>query len=161
MIANTIVARSRGRDIGPIGAASRVVAGAIALAVPVAISGVEWWDVAAALVVLPAITTAATRAIAALELTDDRCGGVCSAQACLLLAVALAGAFGLGAVAPVDVNVAFWGWLGSSLLLGAAFGYGGCEVLAFPNALTGRRDRVGCLLFTPIDAAEARRGNRR
>ena len=160
MIADTI-ARSRGRDIGPIGTASRVITGAIALAVPVAVSGVEWWDVAAALVVLPAITTGATRAVAALDLIDDRRGGVCSAQACLLIAVALASAFGLGAVAPVDADVAFWGWLGSSLLLGAAYGYGGCEVLAFPNALTGRRDRIGCLLFTPIDAAEARRGNRR
>jgi hypothetical protein len=42
------------------------------------------------------------------------------------------------------------------MLVGAAAGYDGCEVLAFPNAFTGRRDRIGCLLFTPIDTIEAR-----
>jgi hypothetical protein len=34
-------------------------------------------------------------------------------------------------------------------------------VLAFPNAITGRRDRIGCILYTPIDAAEARLNTRR
>jgi hypothetical protein len=34
-------------------------------------------------------------------------------------------------------------------------------VLAIPNAITGRRDRIGCILYTPIDAAEARSKQRR
>jgi hypothetical protein len=57
--------------------------------------------------------------------------------------------------------VVFWVFIGSSMLLGAARGDAGCEVLAFPNAITGRRDRIGCILFTPIDAAEARRSQGR
>lgn len=52
---------------------------------------------------------------------------------------------------------ASWVFLGASMLVGAARGYGGCEVLVFPNALTGRQDQVGCVLYTPIDRAEARR----
>ena len=51
-------------------------------------------------------------------------------------------------------DVVFWVWLGASMLVGTACGDGGCEVLAFPNAFTGRRDRVGRILFTPIDDAE-------
>jgi hypothetical protein len=47
------------------------------------------------------------------------------------------------------------------MLLAAVRGYGGCEVLAFPAAITGRRDRIGCILYTPIDAAEARHRARR
>jgi hypothetical protein len=38
----------------------------------------------------------------------------------------------------------------------AVRGEAGCEMLAFPNAITRRKDRIGCILFTPIDAAEAR-----
>jgi len=41
------------------------------------------------------------------------------------------------------------------MLLAALRGYGGCEVLAAPNLLGGRRDQFGCILFTPIDRAEA------
>jgi hypothetical protein len=62
----------------------------------------------------------------------------------------------VAALTPVS-GTAFWVWIGASLLLGAARGYGGCEILAFPNILTHRRDQVGCLLYTPIDRAEARR----
>jgi hypothetical protein len=40
-------------------------------------------------------------------------------------------------------------------------GFGGCEVLAILNLVTARRDQIGCILFTPIDRAEARRAARR
>ena len=46
---------------------------------------------------------------------------------------------------------------GASLLLAAARGYAGCEVLAVPNWLLRRDDQVGCVLFTPVDALERRR----
>lgn len=48
-------------------------------------------------------------------------------------------------------------FLGTSMLLAAARGYAGCEVLAVPNWLLHRDDQVGCMLFTPIDRAEQRR----
>jgi len=35
-------------------------------------------------------------------------------------------------------------------------GNGGCEVLAVSNWLLGRDDQVGCLIFSPLDALEAR-----
>ena len=45
---------------------------------------------------------------------------------------------------------------GASMLLAAARGYSGCEVLAVSNWLLGRDDQVGCLLFAPIDYLEGR-----
>ena len=46
---------------------------------------------------------------------------------------------------------------GASMLLAAARGYGGCEVLAVSNWLLHRDDQVGCPLFAPIDHAEHHR----
>jgi hypothetical protein len=45
---------------------------------------------------------------------------------------------------------------GTSLLVAAARGYAGCEVLAIPNWLLRRDDQVGCLIFSPLDALERR-----
>jgi hypothetical protein len=45
---------------------------------------------------------------------------------------------------------------GTSMLLAAARGYAGCEVLAVPNWLLRRDDQVGCVLFAPVDAIERR-----
>ena len=45
---------------------------------------------------------------------------------------------------------------GLSMLLAALRGYGGCESLAISNWLLSRDDQIGCLLFSPIDATEAK-----
>ena len=45
---------------------------------------------------------------------------------------------------------------GVSLILAAARGYAGCEVLAISNWLMRRNDQVGCVVFSPLDAAESR-----
>ena len=45
---------------------------------------------------------------------------------------------------------------GASMLLAAARGYAGCEVLAVPNWLLRRDDQVGCVLFAPVDAFKRR-----
>jgi hypothetical protein len=50
---------------------------------------------------------------------------------------------------------------GASLLLAAARGYAGCEVLAVPNWLLRRDDQVGCVVFAPVDALERRRASGR
>ena len=42
------------------------------------------------------------------------------------------------------------------LLLAAARGYAGCESLAITNWLLRRDDQVGCVVFSPLDAIEAR-----
>ena len=150
-----------GREIGSIGTAARVAGGLVAITVPVAISGITWWDVGAALVALPLFATAANAIITpayvryAPEALERR-HLFCSGPACMLWLATIVVAIAVSAATPVSF-VAFWVWLGASMLLAAARGYAGCELLAFPNAITGRRDRIGCLLYTPIDEAEARR----
>lgn len=48
-------------------------------------------------------------------------------------------------------------FFGGSMLLAAARGYRGCEVLAFSNWFLHRDDQVGCVLFSPIDRMESTR----
>ncbi len=66
-----------------------------------------------------------------------------------LLPVALLFALG-GAVG----RVASVAYLGLSLLLQAIRGDGGCEVMAIPALLFGRRTHLVCILFSPIDWVE-------
>jgi hypothetical protein len=152
--------QDRSREIGPIGTVSRVVAGAVAIVVPIALEGIGWWDLPA-LLVAPLVATATagllTRTLGSVG-GDGRTGrdAICSPGACALIGVLVAAAVALGALTPANGDVVFWGFLGASMLLAAVRGDGGCELLAFPNAITGRRDRIGCVLFTPIDAAEGR-----
>jgi hypothetical protein len=47
-----------------------------------------------------------------------------------------------------DATLIFYG---ASMLLAAARGYGGCEVLAVSNWVLRRDDQVGCLVFSPLD----------
>jgi hypothetical protein len=153
------------REIGPIGTVSRVIGGLVAIGLPIVLSGIGWWDVGAALIVFPAMATAlATLVTAAYEHYSPgslmKRHVVCSGPGCVLTITIVAIAFTLSALTPIS-DVAFWVWLGASMLLAAVRGYGGCEVLAFPNVITGRRDRIGCILYTPIDAAEARHRARR
>jgi hypothetical protein len=133
----------------------------IATAVPIALSGMGWWDVAAALVALPLITLAGSALVtAAYERHAPeslaRRHSICSGPGCLLVATVVAVAIALAVATPVS-EVAIWSFFGVSMLVAALRGYAGCEVLAIPNALTGRTDRIGCILYTPIDRAEAAR----
>jgi len=45
---------------------------------------------------------------------------------------------------------------GSSMLMAAARGYRGCELLAVSNLLLGRDDQIGCVIFSPVDHLERR-----
>ena len=45
-------------------------------------------------------------------------------------------------------------FVGTSMLLAAARGYAGCEVLAISNWLLRRHDQLGCMVFAPVDVAE-------
>ena len=151
--------RHHTRQIGPIGTASRVVGGLIAIALPIALSGLVWWDLVAALVALPLVTLVASALVtAAYERFAPealaRRHAICSGPGCVLVAAVAAVAVALAAVTPVS-GVAIWSFFGVSMLVAAVRGYAGCEVLAIPNAITGRRDRIGCILYTPIDRAEA------
>lgn len=46
---------------------------------------------------------------------------------------------------------------GTSMLLAAARGYAGCEVLAVSNWVLRRDDQIGCMLLWPVDTAESDR----
>lgn len=148
------------REIGPAGTLSRVAVGLVAVTLPVALEGIGWWDVAS-LALFPLIAAVAARLIiGAYERYAPRAlerrHMLCSGPGCILCAALYGAAVGIGAATPAKFDVVFWGFIGISMLVAAARGDGGCEVLAFPNAITGRSDRVGCIIFTPIDAAEAR-----
>ncbi len=47
-------------------------------------------------------------------------------------------------------------FIGLSLLLIAALGHPGCEVLAFPALFLRRRTHLACMLFTPVDWIEGK-----
>lgn len=155
------------REIGPQGTAARVIAGLLAIAIPVA-HGLEPWDLAAGLLVFPLIAWALYSLIAAAydryrSHSDGHRGTSPSARSWLInvavLVLLLAIATGLTYLTPVDGG-AIWLFFGASLLVVAARGDAGCEVLAIVNALAGRRDTTGCVAFSPVDALEARRGTR-
>jgi hypothetical protein len=154
------VTRSGQREIGPAGTASRLVGGSIAIGVPIAVWGIGWWDVGASLIALPLIASGAGALVIAgyQRLGPEQLGrphAICSGPTCVLVAVVIGAGIALTFVTPVN-EVAIWVFLGLSMLLAAIRGYGGCEVLAFSNLVRGRRDQIGCMIFGPIDAAEAR-----
>jgi 4-amino-4-deoxy-L-arabinose transferase-like glycosyltransferase len=148
------------RRIGPLGTAVRAIAGLAAIAYPFATHGIGLWDIAAALVAFPALAAllyvAATRAYERAPALREssraaRTWTVSIAVLVLLLAITTALTF----VSPVDAGAIFL-FLGSSLLVVAARGDAGCEVLGVVNALAGRREDTGCIAFAPLDAVETR-----
>ena len=145
----------RRRDIGRIGTLARVVGGAILIAVPIAGHGISWWDAAGAMIALPVI---AFTVVAALRMRQPRgaAGASLRGQGMVAIALVIAIATALTFITPVDQG-AIWTFLGVSMLLAALRGYAGCELLAIPNALIGRRDRLDCFIYTPIDTADATR----
>ena len=54
----------------------------------------------------------------------------------------------------MTVRTRFVMGLGLAMLLAAARGYAGCEVLAISNWLLRRDDQLGCMVFAPVDLAE-------
>ena len=157
-----VLLRRSSREIGPLGTASRVAGGVAAIVVPLVIWGATWWDWAVGLVGFPLVAVAAGAAVAALDTRTRSAdpapsGRMRWAGALLVVGLVLGSATAVTFVTPVD-GTAVWIFVGTSMLLAAAKGYGGCEVLAFPNAISGRRDTVGCLLFAPIDGAEGTGG---
>lgn len=149
----------RDRQIGRIGTAARIVLGAAFVIVPIAFGGIQWLDV----VTLAAYGAIATATVAVLSAGVQhrrlsRLGtGLGLGLECCLVAILVAEAAALGAAIPANLNVVVGAFLGVSMLLAAARGDSGCELTALPNAITGRRDHIGCLLFSPLDAADDRR----
>lgn len=139
------------RSIGPIGNASRILVGLILLSTGLfyaASARSAWWQLALALVGFPLALTVAQLGLSRSGRRLDATGSLASCINCAAIVILL--------IAWPTRNATLI-FLGASLLLAAARGYGGCESLAVSNWLLNRNDQVGCLVFSPIDALEARR----
>jgi hypothetical protein len=152
--------------LGPIGVASRALAGIALIVLPIVSHGLAVWDVIGALAVLPAISVAfhhlLTAAAGRPALSTGRLGSSSAGTWTInlsALVVILAIGTVLTYVTPIDAG-AIWLFFGFSLLVAAVRRDAACEALAIPNALRGQRERTGCIAFAAVDSLEARRSER-
>ena len=142
----------RTRSIGPVATALRIIVALGLVYLAGGASGfswdVEWYDLLGGLIVLPGLTLL-------LGLAARRYGGkpvrftgpAGHAVNCLVIVALLANPYTGGAAAL---------FYAATLLVAAGRGQPGCEVTVVPNWILRRDDQVGCPLFAPIDAVEAR-----
>ncbi len=144
----------RTRAIGVIGAIARVVVGLLLL-YPAVLGAFQWHEVVLGLIGFPAVllfwqrlrlrrTMEALRATGPIEFLVNLA---------VFLALYLTPLYFPSLSFTSDAALIFYG---VSMLLAALRGYAGCEVLAISNWLLQRDDQVGCVLFSPLDALEAR-----
>jgi hypothetical protein len=152
------------RLIGPIGTAARAIGGAAAIAYTVVAHGLAVWDVAAGLIAFPILASLLHTAVSSAY--DRMATGRTSSRSTrtwmisvTVLALILVIGIGLTFVTPIDGGAIFL-FFGASLLIVAARGDAGCEVLAVVNAISGHRDKTGCVAFAPVDSLEGRLGAR-
>jgi hypothetical protein len=150
------------RRIGQIGAAARVAGAAAAIGAAIGLEGVSAWDLFAGLLALPltAIVTGAAVTASLRRRSDAR--AVRSetkswVRSLVVLGTVVAVEVGATFVTPLDGASALLIFIGVSLLVATIRDDAGCEAVAIPNALTGRRDSTGCVLYAPIDAIESGR----
>ncbi len=144
--------RRHTRAIGPIGTTARIAVGLAAIAVALA-DGLQRQELPLGLVIIPVLVI-----LGHAWLVRNHPGalrGVDHLGACLTTLIVVP-----FLIIPYTSD-ATWLWLGTSMLLAASRGYAGCEVLAISNWALRRSDTVCCILFTPIDQAEALRRNAR
>jgi hypothetical protein len=147
----------RRRGIGPLATALRVMVALGLLYLAGGADGpswdVDWYDVVGGLAVLPGVTILlglVARRYASKPLRFTGPGG--HAVNCAAI---------VGLVANPYTGGAATLFYAAMLLVAAWRGQPGCEITALSNWLLRRDDQVGCPLFGPIDAAEARRRSAR
>ncbi|MDQ3893330.1 MAG: hypothetical protein M3292_01495 [Actinomycetota bacterium] len=139
------------RRIGPIGISTRLLAAAGLLYLAFFDGrgwGLEWYDVAVGLAVLPAASLAFGLAARRYASGPVRFMGSAGTTANCLLLVALG-------VNPYTAGGAAL-FYGATLLLATWRDQPGCEGTVVSNVILGRDDQIGCPLFSPIDEAETR-----
>ncbi|HEV2059554.1 MAG TPA: hypothetical protein VGR11_09360 [Solirubrobacteraceae bacterium] len=153
-----------GREIGPLATAARVAGGLLFVAVATLSDAISAWDIVAALGALPLIAAAVALLVRAAfhGRAPDPVGArhPLSSPGLCVLGLVIAIATALTFITPVDAP-AIWLFFGVSMLVAAVRGQGGCEVVALPNLLFGREDRVTCVFYGPVDAVESRHRLRR
>ena len=142
--------RRCGRRIGKRGTLARASVGLAFLVVAVTLFRADLRDVILGVIVLPTAATLllALRGRAAPPLRLGAAGHLVTIAIVLVLAFVFRGA----------TVLLFYG---STMLLAAGAGSGGCEVTAVSNWLRGRDDQIGCPLFAPVDALDRRSEARR
>jgi hypothetical protein len=142
--------QTKTRRIGPIGTTTRLLAAAGLLYLALFDGtgwGLEWYDAAVGLGVLPAAVVAFGLGARRYASSPVRFTGSTGTTLNCLAIVALA-------VNPYTAGGAAL-FYGGTLLVAAGRGQPGCEATVVSNALLGRDDQIGCPLFSPIDEAEA------
>ena len=147
-----------GREIGPLATAGRAAGGLLLLAAAIVPDDISAWDVIGGIVALPLVAAVvawlvrlAYRRRAPEHLTARH---ALAGPGLWVLGLVIAIATALTFVTPIDAP-AIWLFFGVSMLVAAVRGQGGCEVVALPNVLFGREDRVSCVLYGPLDAVES------
>ncbi len=147
------IQRIRRRAIGPVGTAARVCLGLGLLYFAIFDGafrwGLQWHDVLLGLLGFPAVIILGVLLWKALTGSSAPIPGMGPLGYC-----ATTGVFFALFTAPFTQEATAL-FVGSSLLLAAARGYAGCEVAAITNWLLRRDDQVGCVVFSPLDEAEA------
>jgi hypothetical protein len=136
------------RAIGPAGTATRVaVGGGLLVLAGVGPWAVSRWEALLGLVGVPAALVGA-QALRARATGTPMFAAGCGHPA---LGLAVAAGVGLWLASPS----AFLLFFGSSMVLAAARGTAGCEVLTVGNWVLRRDDMLVCPIFSPIDRLEA------
>jgi hypothetical protein len=133
--------------IGPAGTSARLAVGLGLITLALFWRDPVWSDVLLGLIVLPVIVVALTAWRARHSPAPLTATGPIGH---LLNAAVFVPLFLL----PATAGAAFL-FYGSSMLVAARRRGGGCEVTAISNAVLGRDDQVGCMIFAPVDIAEA------
>ena len=142
------------RAIGIVGTIARLILGVIFLS-PLSHRQFQWYELLAGLIGVPLIILVIQR----IRLIWDESPLQATGFTAFILNMVVFLALYLTPVyfPPIgftsDIVLIFYG---ASMLLAAANGYAGCEVTAISNWILGRDDQVGCVIFSPIDAVEAR-----
>lgn len=142
--------------VGPLGTTARAIVGTCLVVAVWDLHGLRAWDVIGALTVMPAIAFLAVLGVNGAVGTDIKrrarrpWSGVQIAAACIVIVAVIGLGTALTFVTPLDGGSLLL-FFGFSMLLAAALGYDGCEVLALPNLALGRREAIWCPLYSPLD----------
>jgi hypothetical protein len=131
--------------MGPAGIASRAVVGSALIGLELVWRDPKWWDPILALAIAALVTAFLAIRAARNPRSLDATGPLAHA---LNLVVAIP-----FLLLPVTSGGALL-FYGGSMLLAAARRNSGCEVTVASNAVLGRSDQLGCVIFGPVDLLE-------
>jgi hypothetical protein len=147
------------QKVGSLGTTARAVVGTLMLVTvldgPRVVDGVQLWAWPVALIGFPGMLLVLQWLRSRRGGPPLRATGLIGHAINVLILLALYGTTWYAPQLSVlsDATVIFYG---CSMLLAAARGYAGCEVLAVSNWVLRRDDQVGCVFFWPVDELESR-----